>query len=380
MAQSIVAHEQGPIRPPNEANSLLLRLTRNCPWNRCLFCPVYKGEKFSRRSLEEIKNDIDNIDQAVKRLITISQENGMGGTVNRDLVAQVHARHPELLPVAYWQYHRGETVFLQDADSIQLPVEQLVEILELLKEKFPGIKRITTYARSRSLLRRSVEELTRLKEAGLSRVHVGLESGNDKVLDFMKKGVNGPQQVEAGTRVKEAGLTLSEYVILGLGGRSLWREHAVDTARVLNEINPDYIRVRTLAIHPASPLYEKLKQGEFTPLDDDGVIREESLFLEQLRGIESAFYSDHILNLLEEVNGRFPQDKGRMQAVINRYLSMPGHKRELFRLGRRTGYFRTLGDTNNPSLAEAVENIYQQLQDRGITVDQYLEDLMRRYI
>ncbi|MFO7952092.1 MAG: radical SAM protein [Bacillota bacterium] len=380
MALSKITHEQGPIRPPNEANSLLLRFTRNCPWNWCQFCPVYKKEKFSRRSLQEIKRDINSIDEAVSRLKDISDQHGMGGAINRDLLAMVHARYPELLAVALWQYHRGETVFLQDADSILLPVAQLKEILELLKEKFPEIKRITTYARSRSILRRSIEELKLLKQAGLSRVHVGLESGNDQVLDFMKKGVNGSQQIEAGIRIKEAGLTLSEYVILGLGGRDLWREHAVDTARVLNEINPDYIRVRTLAIHPVSPLYESLKQGQFKPHDGDGVIREEALLLEKLDDIDSAFYSDHILNLLEEVNGRFPGDKERMKAVVNRYLSMPDDKRELFRLGRRTGYLRKLRDMNNSSLLTAVEKIYKQLKNNGISVDQYIEDLMRRYI
>jgi len=380
MVLSKTLHEQGPIRPPNEAGSLLLRLTRNCPWNRCQFCPVYKGEKFSRRSLEEIKSDINRIEESVNKLEEISWKNGMSGAINRDLVALIHARHPELLPVAFWQYHGGETVFLQDADSLLLPVEQLKEILEMLKEKFPKIERITTYARSRSLLRRSVEELSQLKNSGLSRVHVGLESGNDKVLEFMKKGVSGAQQVEAGQRVKETGLCLSEYVILGLGGSDLWREHAVDTAQALNKINPDYIRVRTLAIHPASPLHERYTSGEFKPLDDDGVVKEEALFLDHLEGVNSAFYSDHILNLLEEVNGQFPDDKQMMKAVVEKYLSLPDHKRELFRLGRRTGYFRSLDDLENSVLLSKVEEIYTQLQNEGISVDQYIENLMRRYI
>ncbi len=194
---SKVTFEQGPIRPPNEANSLLLRLTRNCPWNRCLFCPVYKNEKFSRRDIEEIKNDIHAISEAVKRTRAVSEEMGFNGEINRQTVAMVSARYPELLSVAFWQFHGGKTVFMQDADSLLLPVEQLIEILNLLKEKFPNVERITTYARSRSLLRRSVKELISLKESGLTRIHVGLESGNDQVLEFMKKGVSGKQQAEA---------------------------------------------------------------------------------------------------------------------------------------------------------------------------------------
>jgi len=373
-------YEQGPIRPPSEANSLLIRLTRNCPWNRCRFCPIYKSEKFSRRSLEEIKADIYAVANAVDKVKEISRSKGHGGTINRRTVALVHEEHPELLPVAFWQYQGGETVFLQDADSLLLPVSQLLEILKLLKEKFPGIKRITSYARSRSLVRRSVKELIRLKGAGLNRIHVGLESGNDRVLEYMQKGVTGAQQIEAGLRVKEAGITLSEYVILGLGGTEWWREHALDTAGVLNKINPDFIRVRTLAVPPASPLFELVERGEFKPLSDDEVVKEEALFIDNLEGIESIFYSDHILNLLEEVNGRLPDEKPQMLDVLNRYLNLPQRRRELFRLGRRTGYFRTLSDLDNFSLVSAVESIYRKLKQEGLSVDQYIQQLMLRFI
>jgi len=305
-------YEQGPIRPPSEANSLLIRLTRNCPWNRCRFCPIYKSEKFSRRSLEEIKADIYAVANAVDKVKEISRSKGHGGTINRRTVALVHEEHPELLPVAFWQYQGGETVFLQDADSLLLPVSQLLEILKLLKEKFPGIKRITSYARSRSLVRRSVKELIRLKGAGLNRIHVGLESGNDRVLEYMQKGVTGAQQIE--------------------------------------------------------------------PLSDDEVVKEETLFIDNLEGIESKFYSDHILNLLEEVNGRLPDEKPKMLDVLNRYLNLPQRRRELFRLGRRTGYFRTLSDLDNVSLVSAVESIYRKLRQEGLSVDQYIQQLMLRFI
>ena len=375
-----VKFEQGPIRPPSEAGSLLLRLTRNCPWNRCLFCPVYKNEKFSRRSIEEIKNDIFAIVEAAEEVRAVSEANGFNGVVNRQVVAKIQSERPELLQVAFWIYQGGENVFLQDGDSLLLPVDQLKEILELLIAKFPTIKRITSYARSKTLLKRSIDELQRLKKAGLNRIHVGLESGNDHVLDFMKKGVIGAEHIEAGRRVKEAGLSLSEYVILGLGGEQWWREHALDTAKVINQINPDFIRVRTLAVPKVSPLYEKIVQGEFKLLSDDDVIREEKLFIENLQGINCEFYSDHILNLLEDVSGKLPEDKSKMLGVISQYQSLPVDEQEKFRLGRRTGYYRTMSDMKNTSLNDPVERNYRHLQHKGISVDDYIEQLMLRFI
>ena len=375
-----VKFEQGPIRPPSEAGSLLLRVTRNCPWNRCLFCPVYKNEKFSKRSIDEIKNDIFAIAEAAEEVKAVSEANGFNDEINRQVVAKIQSERPELLQVAFWLYQGGENVFLQDGDSLLLPVDQLTEILELLIAKFPTIKRITSYARSKTLLKRSVEELQRFKKAGLNRIHVGLESGNDQVLEFMKKGVNGAEHIEAGRRVKEAGLSLSEYVILGLGGEQWWREHALDTAKVINQIDPDFIRVRTLAVPKVSPLYEKIVQGEFKLLSDDDVIREEKLFIESLHGINSEFYSDHILNLLEDVNGKLPEDKGKMLGVISKYQSLPIDKREKFRLGRRTGYYRTTSDMLSSNSNDPVERNYRHLQHKGISVDDYIKQLMLRFI
>ena len=378
--RSKYSFEQGPIRPPNEANSLLVRVTRNCPWNKCLFCPVYKGEKFSRRSVEDIKSDLDSMESALKKTREISAEKGFGGEVNRQVAAYIQSSYPELFSIAFWQYHGGENVFLQDGDSLLLPVNDLIEVLKTIKNKFPLVKRITTYSRSHTILRRSLKELTELKEAGLSRIHVGLESGNDQVLEFMKKGVTGDQHVEAGKLVKNAGLSLSEYVILGLGGEKLWKEHALDTADVLNRINPDFIRVRTLAVPKLSPLYKKIENGEFKLLTDDQVIREEAIFIENLEAIESSFYSDHILNLLEEVCGKFPEDKNYMLGVINRYLSLDEEERDRFKLGRRTGYFRHLDDLENSNLNMPVIQLYNQLQKDKLSVDDYIQQLMLRFI
>ncbi len=380
MVLSKPAFEQGPIRPPNEANSLLLRLTRNCPWNRCLFCPVYKTRKFSRRALEEVRQDIHAIASDKEKIIELSKQEGYDGEINRAVVARIHSEYPELLPVAFWQYHGGETVFLQDGDSLQMPPDQVSEILRLLKQKFPEIKRITTYARSRTIQRRTVEELSELKEAGLNRVHIGMESGSDAVLEYMKKGVTGAQHIEAGLKVKEAGLSLSEYVLLGLGGQNLWRKHALETAKVLNAINPHFIRFRTLAIHSNTPLAEEVEKGNFVPLHDNEVIREEALLIDNLDGITSHIYSDHILNLLEEISGKFPGEKQRLQKVLDTYMGFSERKKDLFRLGRRSGYFRTLADMENPSLKAAVENIYEQVKNSGYSVDAYIASLMRRFI
>lgn len=263
---------------------------------------------------------------------------------------------------------------------MQLPAAQLVRILELLRRKIPGITRITTYARARTLLRKTAAELEQLRAAGLDRIHVGLESGCDPVLEYMQKGVTAAGQVEAGRKVKEAGISLSEYILLGLGGAQMWREHALDTAAVLSAINPDFIRVRTLAVHPASPLYRRWRQGEFTALDDDGVIREEALLLGNLRGIESTFCSDHILNLLEEVEGKLPEDLPVMREVIDRYLALPEPERELFRLGRRTGIYRTLGDRLDPVLSGQVRRLYRRLAEEGTSVDEFIRQAMLGYL
>jgi radical SAM superfamily enzyme YgiQ (UPF0313 family) len=207
-------YEQGVIRPPSEASSLLVRVTRNCPWNQCVFCPAYKGVKFSRRTVEEVKRDIDEM---------VAEHRGIS---------------------------RVASVFLQDADSLLLPTDELVAILEYLREKLPKIDRITTYARARTLRKKGVEDLRRLKEAGLTRVHAGLESGSEKVLQLIKKGLTQEDIITGGRYVMDAGLELSEYIMPGIGGRALSEEHALETAKVLNQVRPDFIRVRTFAMHP----------------------------------------------------------------------------------------------------------------------------------
>ena len=358
--------EQGPIRPPSEAYSLLLRVTRNCPWNRCEFCHTYKGEKFSLRTVDEVKKDIDAAYELAAEARSLSWSQGFGGEVSAPLV-QVILQSPRAYPEGFrsillWLYAGGKNVFLQDANSLLLRTEEVVEILRYLKEKFPSVERITTYARAKTISKKTVEELQHLQEAGLSRIHIGLETGYDPLLEFIQKGVTAAEQVDAGRKVKATGISLSEYVILGLGGKTMWREHGLETANVLNQIDPDFIRVRTLKVLKTMPLYEKIERGEFLLSSDDEIVIEERLLIEALDGIQSTFVSDHILNLLEEVEGRLPEEKEKMLAVIDRYLNLSEEEKLNFRLGRRAGIYRSLNDLSNPDLRVQVDEAVRRIK------------------
>ncbi len=378
--------EQGPIRPPNEAASLLLRFTRNCPWNRCAFCPVYKGRKFSRRPAEEIREDILAARRIADRVLETSWRLGHGGAVN-DAVAGALLQDPTLhasaRSVAAWLYYGTGSCFLQDADNLILPTAELAELLSFLRSTFPEIRRVTTYARSRTVAVRKLEDLRRLREAGLDRVHLGLESGSDAVLRFMNKGVSAAQHVEAGRKLIEAGLEVSEYVMPGLGGRALWREHAVETARALNRINPHFIRLRSLRVPRRTPLYAKLVAGEFELPSDDEVVEEIRVFLEHLEGITSTVASDHIMNLLEEVSGKLPEDRERMLAAIRDYQALPEEERLVFRVGRRGGAFRTPSDLErDPATVRKIRHLIDEVRSREGRdgVERFVTELVDQYI
>jgi len=376
--------EQGPIRPPSEARSLLLRLTRNCPWNQCLFCPVYKGQEFSRRSVAEIKREIDLIGATVEDIQRLSWRSGCGGRVTSVVLSHLLTEANSSLmcrQVAHWLYFGQGSVFLQDANSLIMEPGDLAEVLLYLRSHVPGIRRITSYARSRTLARRSVQDLVLLREAGLDRIHIGLESGYDPLLGFMCKGVTAADHVKAGCLVREAGISLSEYVMPGLGGKVWWREHALATAAVLNEINPDFIRLRSLRVPKSTPLHEKMEAGEFELLDDDEVVREIRLFVDALEGITSTCTSDHIMNLLEEISGTLPHDKEAMLAVADRYLALTDADRLIFKVGRWGGAFRALSDLENLALKGKIQDILAQWdREAPGQVERTLRELADQYI
>jgi biotin synthase-like enzyme len=377
--------EQGPIRPPNEAYSLLIRVTRNCPWNRCAFCGTYKGKRFSLRSVDEVKEDIRTVKEIGQEVKEISWNVGLAGETDASVVQTIFDR-PDLYNeafrrVALWLFGGGNNVFLQDGDNLRMGTDDLTEIIAFLRETFPDVQRITTYARSKTVYTMELEKLKALREAGLSRVHIGLESGYDRLLAFMKKGVTAREHIEAGKKVKASGLELSEYVILGLGGKGMWKSHAIETAKVLNQIDPQFIRVRTLKVLRDMPLYGKVETHQFVLSSDDEIIREEGLFIDEIHGIKSYFASDHILNLLEEVEGQLPGDKPKMRGVIDRYLALPEEERLNYRLGRRAGLYRKLDDLNNPMLFQRVQDHLKRIQAASPhKVEEAIAELMERYI
>jgi radical SAM superfamily enzyme YgiQ (UPF0313 family) len=357
--------EQGPIRPPSEARSLLIRPTRNCPWNKCAFCHTYRDTRFQLRTVEEIKKDIESVRGIADTMAELSEKLGQGGKVNDTVVSHIFGNEyqfgEQFRHVAAWLYFGGQTAFLQDADTLIMKTDDLIDVLRYLREAFPGINRITSYCRSRTASHKSVEDLKRIREAGLTRIHIGLESGSDEVLKFIHKGVTAADHIKGGQQIVAAGISLCAYVMPGLGGDRWSREQAIETARVLNAINPDHIRLRTLSVRRGTALYEMMQQGKFTPIGDEEILREIRLFIEKLDGIESRIVSDHILNLLEELEGKLPEDKEKLLGLIDRYFSMSEEDRLIFRLGRRRGLYRSLGDLSD-------RNTYQQLRQ---AVDRY---------
>ena len=376
--------EQGPIRPPSEAGSLLIRVTRNCPWNRCAFCSTYKGKKFSRRSLEEVKADIDSAKDIFNRLREMSSELGEGGQLGQRVLS--HVLRDATLPdsfrsVAYWIASGGDTVFIQDANSIVLSTDSLAEILNHIRSAFPNVERITSYARASTLKSKSVEDFVRLKEAGLTRLHVGMESGSDEVLKNIEKGCTSEQLIVGGKRVVEAGISLCLYIIPGIGGTNLSAEHAVESARVINAVNPDYVRLRSLYVGRDTPLMKMVQEGTFHPPDEDSMVREIKTIIEILDGVSTTIVSDHIRNLLEEVTGTLPQDKPAMLALIERYLGMPDDERLLFQLGRRGGALRNLDDLKHPVIRSRLEAARREIEKEFPGgVEQYIGKIKKRFV
>jgi len=374
--------EQGPIRPPSEAESLLIRITRNCPWNRCTFCPVYKGKKFSLRPPEHVIRDIDEVHRYVSVIREATEKNGR---LTRPAIRRLFDRSSIHDPVAFqaavlWASGGMRSIFLQDANSLIIKPRDLIDILAHLRRRFPWVERITSYARSHTIARISDPHLKGMKEAGLNRIHIGLESGANEVLKRVSKGVDRETHIEAGIKVKTAGMELSEYVMPGLGGRSLSKIHAAETADALNRINPDFIRLRTLALPDHVELFGEMASGDFEKCTDTETAREILSFIEKLDGITSTLKSDHILNLFQEIEGRLPEDKNAMTGIIREFLDLPPLPRSIYQVGRRLGILSRLSDLEVPHLFSEAESAYNQLGVTPENVDILVDNLMKRFV
>ncbi|HOG10596.1 MAG: B12-binding domain-containing radical SAM protein [Deltaproteobacteria bacterium] len=283
------------IRPPSEAYSLLLQVTTGCSHNKCTFCGTYRQKKFKIKPIERIKKDLDE------------------------------AR----------QYEDVDRVFLCDGDALIIPQPKLKEILELINENLTDIERIGTYANAKSILRKSVEELKELKSLGLKIVYLGVETGNAELLKKIHKGVTYEQMIQAGRRIKEAGIILSVTVLLGLGGREKSIDHALDTAKILTDMDPDYVGALTLMLIPETEMYEDYLAGRFVLPDQFGFIRELYLMIEKSSFTDCYFTSNHASNYLP-VKAHLPREKEKNLKMIGSVI----HEKDLSRL--RPEYLRGL--------------------------------------
>ena len=288
-------YEGAIFRPPSEADSLILQITVGCSHNRCTFCGSYKEKRFRIKTFEEIKEDIDEAAQS------------------------------------NWSFDR---VFLADGDALIIPQARLLKIMAYLKENLPRLRRVGVYANAKGVLKKTAEELKELKEAGLGIIYLGVESGDQLVLDRVCKGTTYEKLVQAGRMVKEAGIKLSVTVLLGIGGQERSREHAIATGQILTEMDPEYVGALSLIIVPGTPLHEEMTKGDFVLPTPFELIEELRTMLEHTN-MHGLFFSNHASNYLP-IKARMPKDKEATLRLIDEVLA----KRDPALL--RPEYFRAL--------------------------------------
>lgn len=271
-------------RPPSEANSLLIQATIGCPHNKCTFCPMYKGTSFRLRSVTEIMEDIK---------------------------------------MAYDYYGNiVKSLFFPDGNTIIMKTSDLVQIFEYAKSLFSDLNRITIYGSARYASKKSLDEFILLHQNGLTRIHMGMESGDDITLAAIQKGATAEQIVDAGCKIRQAGIQLSEYYLVGAGGLNRTREHALESARVLSAIKPEFVRLRTVVPVPGTPLYDEYHRGQFLLLSPHAALQEIRLLIEQIDAEGTTVLSDHVSNYWN-VQGILNHDRGAMLAQIDKAITIP---------------------------------------------------------
>lgn len=253
--------------------------------------------------------------------------------------------------------------------ALVLKTDYLLRILETIHQYFPDIQYITSYARADSITRKSPSELRILREAGLNHIYSGIETGSDQILKLINKGFNADTAVKSGCMAKEADMILSEFILLGIGGKELSEENATRTAEALNIIRPDFIRVHATGIKPESKMGEFVREGSFTLQSEEEIMIEQKRFLQQLKEMDSYYVNEHIINLLLEVRGNLRTDKEKMLSDINRFLNLPANEKLLFVIGRRFNIFFMLDDLNNQELHKKAEGALQKILNKNPEVD-----------
>lgn len=345
----------GVYRPPSEGGSasLLLRVTENCPWNKCTFCEMYKGNPFVYRSVADIKADIDTVRVMVDEIRNVSEKAGQKGQINRDVLRALLSVNPYLNEnqcfsnVFSWLYYGGKTAFLQDANSMIMRPHEFVDVLKHLRKTLSTLTRVTSYTRSKTLAQRKLEELVAIRDAGLDRIHVGLETGDDEILKIVRKGVTSAEQIEGGKKAMAAGFQLSEYWMPDLGGRERWRQHAENTARVLSEINPHYIRSRPFVPRQGTEIFGDYEEGRLHISSPHERLRELQVMIENLN-VTSRVCFDHNMNSWTNRQGgllfsqayegyKFPEEKQNVLDLIAEGLAVDESRhidiKELIALG-----------------------------------------------